>query len=395
MPSEYRATTKAGVAIAGGRRPRVLAFESWDDGSHRAVRESISQHGQFHWHWVTLPRGHWRWRMRLGAAALVQIARDQGVLGDDQQWDAIFVTSLCSVSDLAAMLPSHLSTVPRVLYMHENQAAYPCASGREDQRDHHLALTNLTSMLASQCVLWNSNWNRQSFVAGIEELLTHEHEGLGLGVLDRSLVNSKIAWPPVEATRRTDRRVLHNANEAKQRGLSLVVWPHRWEHDKGPEELMAIEHQYGAAHRLGWVVCGQQFQQQPEAFEALQASAGDRLIHAGWLPRQAYETWLWECDWVLSTATHEFFGIAVVEAMLAGCLPWLPARLSYPELLPEIAVGLSPMHPTDHADIVTQAIGMHLADAAAPAAVARIEAAITGVLPEQSASAGLSPHSRR
>ena len=125
--------------------------------------------------------------------------------------------------------------------MHENQAAYPCASGREDQRDHHLALTNLTSMLASQCVLWNSNWNRQSFVAGIEKLLTHEHEGLGLGVLDRSLVNSKIAWPPVEATSRTDRRVLHNANEAKQRGLSLVVWPHRWEHDKGPEELLAIE----------------------------------------------------------------------------------------------------------------------------------------------------------
>jgi glycosyltransferase involved in cell wall biosynthesis len=39
-------------------------------------------------------------------------------------------------------------------------------------------------------------------------------------------------------------------------------------------------------------------------------------------------------DCIVSTAHHEFFGLAVVEAAAAGCLPLLPPRRAYPELFP-------------------------------------------------------------
>jgi glycosyltransferase involved in cell wall biosynthesis len=50
--------------------------------------------------------------------------------------------------------------------------------------------------------------------------------------------------------------------------------------------------------------------------------------------REDYLAWLKRGLVVVSTAIQENFGIAVVEAMRCGCLPLLPRRLSYPEILP-------------------------------------------------------------
>ena len=355
---------------------RVLAFEPWDHGSHHAVRASWARHGQMDWTWVTLPRGHWRWRMRLGAPALIAKAGQAGWLRSDVAWDALVATSLCSLADLVALLPPPLAQVPRVLYMHENQAAYPAAAGREDHRDYQLAITNLTSMLAADVVVWNSAWNRDSFADGVTELLAHDREGLGVDLLAQVLERSQVIWPPVEPTVGEDQEVLHNASVAKQRGLTLVIWPHRWEHDKGPELLLDLERRYGDTQQIGWVICGEQFERAPEAFAALAGLAGDRLLHAGWAPRGTYETWLHACDWVASTAHHEFFGLAVTEALRAGCLPWLPDRLSYPELVPADLHGISPMRPPADMEAARSRIGKHLVAADAAIATKAFEAAI-------------------
>ena len=48
----------------------------------------------------------------------------------------------------------------------------------------------------------------------------------------------------------------------------------------------------------------------------------------------AYLELLLRSSVVASTAVHEFFGIAMVEAMAAGLVPLLPRALSYPELVP-------------------------------------------------------------
>ena len=51
--------------------------------------------------------------------------------------------------------------------------------------------------------------------------------------------------------------------------------------------------------------------------------------------RHEYHTLLQSSDLVLSTALHDFQGLAIQEACLAGCSPITPRALVYPEYIPE------------------------------------------------------------
>jgi hypothetical protein len=63
-------------------------------------------------------------------------------------------------------------------------------------------------------------------------------------------------------------------------------------------------------------------------------------VQDGYVPeRGRYRRWLERGALILSTADQENFGFAVVEAVRRGCFPLLPARLSYPELIPETYHG--------------------------------------------------------
>ncbi len=111
--------------------------------------------------------------MRLAAVELVDAATAAGALDDPV--DAIVATSLLSAADLRALLPAPMRAIPIILYMHENQAAYPLSEQPtvEPQRDVHFAITNLTSILAADLVIWNSRWNRDSFLTGMHMILRH------------------------------------------------------------------------------------------------------------------------------------------------------------------------------------------------------------------------------
>ena len=56
----------------------------------------------------------------------------------------------------------------------------------------------------------------------------------------------------------------------------------------------------------------------------------------GYVPsRSDYINLLKQGSIAVSTAIQENFGMSVIEAVLAGCVPLLPDRLSYPEILPQ------------------------------------------------------------
>jgi glycosyltransferase involved in cell wall biosynthesis len=80
---------------------------------------------------------------------------------------------------------------------------------------------------------------------------------------------------------------------------------------------------------------GEAVRRWPRAFEEARRRLADRLVRFGYIPdRKDYEEQVRRSDVVVSTAVHESFGLPVIEAVAAGCFPLLPARLSYPEIVP-------------------------------------------------------------
>lgn len=370
---------------------RILAFEPFDSGSHRAVRESIDRHSRHGWTWVTRPGRAWKWRMRLGAFELIDAA--SGL--DSDQFDVVFITSLASAADLRAGLPPALRTKPLMLYMHENQAAYPFRDEAGDRAwDANYACINLASVLTADRTIWNSRFNLESFITGIVEILGHAPDGAIADVESRIRSRSAVIWPPVEppppeappesppkASPETTRRTQTDApivSRIRADRSIRVAWPHRWEHDKGPERLLELAEKYTTPLGLRWTILGESFRKTPPALLEFKERFRDSIDHFGYAPnRDDYWRRLAACDWVLSTARHEFFGIAVVEAMLAGCLPWLPNELSYPELLPACAKNLSPVSPPPDEAAVRAAVRDHLAPALAANAVCKLDEAVS------------------
>ena len=115
----------------------------------------------------------------------------------------------------------------------------------------------------------------------------------------------------------------------------MILWNQRWEYDKDPQTffraLYALAEE-GADFRVA--LAGKSYRQSAPEFEEARERLGARVVHWGYAGAREYRALLRRADVVVSTALHEFFGVAVVEAIYSGCFPILPRRLVYPELLP-------------------------------------------------------------
>ena len=345
---------------------KILAMEPFDRGSHRHFRQILTRHSKHCWHWIANDATPWKWSMRVGGLL---------PLGNFPIPDVLFCTSLLDVAAARVQVEGKIGKrLPTVLYMHENQVEYPANPSRDrDERDVHFALTNLNSIFAADLVLWNSRWNLESFLNGILKVV-EPCRGIPFDDLEaRVRARSNVAWCPVEVPKPEYPSPIEAADSP------LVVWPHRHEHDKGPDLLLDLARSH-QGNSIRWALLGERFDQVPEGIKRFREEFAHSIVFDGCPSRNIYESILGSADWVCSTARHEFFGLAVVESMFAGCMPWVPSGLSYRELLPAAARGLSPATPPDDPAMVTEQIRWHLGAAEAPNATRRIDSLIESVL---------------
>ena len=303
-----------------GKVLKILALEPYCGGSHAAVLEGLRRWSRHEFTVLDMPARKWKWRMR-GAA--IDFADRAGALSCD--FDLVFAGDMMSVADWRALAPAELARVTVVTYFHENQLTYPLR--HEIERDYQYGFTNITTCLASDEVWFNSDYHRREFLAAVKSLLKRMPDCVPAGIPGRIHARGKVIRPGVEAP------ALPTAERAKP---YVVLWNHRWEWDKNPEEFFEALHDVsarGVDFRLA--VAGESFRDGPAVFEAAKEEFADRIVHWGYLESRAeYMALLSRCDIVVSTAWHEFFGLAVLEAAGAGCVPLLPRRLSYPEIFP-------------------------------------------------------------
>lgn len=301
----------------------IFLLEPYFSGSHQAWADGYARHSSHNVHVLTLPGRFWKWRMFGSAVTLVEQARQAAA-----EHGSPNVVLASDMLDLASFL-GHASTVigsPKtVLYMHENQLTYPLSPTARD--DLAYAFMNWSSMLRADEVWFNSQFHLDAVFSALPKFLRHfpdhRHVRLVEGVHDKSIVM------PVGVG-------LDWIGETEKNSPPLIVWNQRWEYDKDPERLFRALYRLadsGADFRLA--LCGENFRNVPVEFEEARHRLASQLVHYGFAAREEYEALLRDASVVVSTAKHEFFGIAAVEAMAAGAVPVFPDKLSYPSLVPQ------------------------------------------------------------
>jgi len=144
---------------------KVLLLSAYDAASHRHWRETlVAQFPEWDWQVLTLPARYFAWRIRGNSLSWAFGQRE--LL--EQPYDLVIATSMTDLSALRGMVPV-LAQIPTLVYFHENQFAYP-ESGREYGSVEPKVL-NIYTALAADYVLFNSGYNRNSFLAGAQALL--------------------------------------------------------------------------------------------------------------------------------------------------------------------------------------------------------------------------------
>ena len=300
---------------------RFAVIEPYFGGSHASWAAGYQKHSEHEVVVLSHSDRFWKWRMHGAHATLAkEFATEVKANGP---FDVVIASSMLNLAGFLGLARRSLGSAGVVVYMHENQLGYPLSP--RDKIDLTYPMVNWTSMLAADAVVFNSEYHLTQWFDAIPGFLRqfpdYQQHDLIPGVEQRSTVLPVgIDLARFDAVPRIDGPV------------SCIVWNQRWEYDKGPAELaaaIAALDEAGVAFEL--VLAGEQFPTDPEEFVELRRRLGDRLVHYGWAEPDDYVSLLRSGDVVVSTAHHEFFGIAITEAIYAGAFPILPNRLVYPE----------------------------------------------------------------
>jgi len=311
----------------------ILIIEPYYTGSHASWADGYRDNSCHNVEILSLPGRNWKWRMRGGAVTLSRRFLEQGLVPD-----LILATDMLDLSTFASLTRQVSAAIPTAIYFHENQFTYPWhPNDRERVRgtDSHYGFINFLSALSAERVFFNSAYHLNSFLEGLQVFLERFPEFDTPFHIDAIREKSSVLYVGM------DFKVFDGAEAAAPvlnktlKRPPLLLWNHRWEHDKNPEEFFrALYTLMDSGLEFEVVILGESFNKSSASFLEARERLGERILHFGYAKDFAeYAAWLRRADILPVTSTHDFFGCSVVEAIYSGCLPILPRDLAYPEHL--------------------------------------------------------------
>jgi glycosyltransferase involved in cell wall biosynthesis len=294
---------------------RILLLSAYRSDSHAVWADWLQGNiPGVEWQVLELPGRHFAWRIRGNPLSWIdEIPEDPP--------DLVLATSMVDLATVRGLHP-HLAKVPAWYYFHENQFAYPVSDRQVTSIE--ACMVQVYGALAAERVLFNSAFNRDSFLDGLSELLKRLPDGVPAGVRERLETRCEVLPVPIAPV-----------PAAGQRDHKLVVWNHRWEYDKAPERFAAAMLDLAASGiEFRLALLGRRPHTPPPALRQLRQDLADRIVADGYLPGPEYRRLLGRAGLVVSTAIHEFQGISMLEAASAGVRPLVPDALCYPEQYP-------------------------------------------------------------
>jgi len=321
---------------------KILALEPYYGGSHKAFLDTWIAGSRHEWTLLTLPPTKWKWRMMHSAMFFAdevnksqnhQITtyssdRDGNELASGESPDLIFCSDMLDLAKFKGLISANFANIPVVAYFHENQLTYPTEYPKE--RDRHFALSNITTALAADKVWFNSEFHLNEFLEATAKFAKKAPDFKPVHITES--IREKSLIVPQGIKEFSERKT------SRQAGPVRILWAHRWEFDKDPETffkaLRILRKKKSCEFRIS--VLGGHAGDTDNLFSTAEKEFSDLIDHWGYI--DSYEEYcqiLQNVDIAVSTAKHEFFGIAIAEAVSSGAFPVVPKRLAYPEILPE------------------------------------------------------------
>ncbi|MFO7800489.1 DUF3524 domain-containing protein [Rhodohalobacter sp.] len=303
----------------------ILAVEPFYSGSHKAFLKGLQENSRHNIYSVNLNYKGWKWRMHGDSVKMAEMASHV-----EEEIDLLLVSSMTNLPAFLALTNPRFAYTPKIMVMHENQLTQPMPEGEE--RDLTYCHINYLSMLSADKLLFSSKFHMQDLFEALPDFLNNFPDDKTYNTVQQIKDKSMVMYPGL------DLKYFDNQPDTRSENKRpVIVWNQRWQFDRNPTMFFKVLNRLNDIDlEFDLILAGDTKHNKPEEFERAWKRFGDQITHFGYVDDpERYSQLLHSGDIVVSTATYEFFCVAIMEAVYCGCHPLVPNQLHYPELIPK------------------------------------------------------------